>query len=124
MANLNNGYLQCDLCKGEYIISDSDICSIINDTKDVCINCFKSIANEGGWYRRIEQRICFEYKKVSIPHSLKWSIWERDNFTCKFCGTRENLSIDHVRPESKGGTLDIENLQTLCRSCNSKKNTK
>lgn len=61
------------------------------------------------------------YQKKKISNSLRWDIWERDNFTCKHCGSRKDLSVDHIIPESKGGTLDKENLQTLCKSCNSKK---
>lgn len=62
-----------------------------------------------------------DYKKVNIPSDVRWSVWERDNFTCKHCGSRKNLSIDHIVPESKGGETTIENCQTLCKSCNSKK---
>jgi len=46
------------------------------------------------------------------------------NFSCVHCGTKENLSIDHIKPVSKGGTDDIDNLQILCKSCNSKKGAK
>jgi 5-methylcytosine-specific restriction endonuclease McrA len=49
---------------------------------------------------------------------LRQSIYERDGHTCKHCGATENLSVDHIHPESKGGTLDPENLQTLCMPCN------
>jgi 5-methylcytosine-specific restriction endonuclease McrA len=31
---------------------------------------------------------------------------------------------DHVIPVSKGGALTFENVQALCRSCNSKKGNK
>ena len=67
-----------------------------------------------------EQNPTFTLKK-SIPKEIRWEIWERDNFTCLFCETRRDLTIDHIIPESKGGTLNINNLQTLCRSCNSRK---
>ena len=59
-------------------------------------------------------------RKVHIPSELRWTVWERDNFTCK-CGSRKFLSVDHIIPESQGGTLELDNLRTLCRSCNSKK---
>jgi hypothetical protein len=63
-------------------------------------------------------------KKQQIPRDLRWEVWERDDFTCNLCGIRRRLSIDHIWPESKGGALDIDNLQTLCESCNSAKGTK
>jgi hypothetical protein len=59
--------------------------------------------------------------KTVIPEPLRWEVWERDNFTCLHCGVRRFLTIDHIHPESKGGELTLDNLQTLCRSCNSRK---
>lgn len=61
------------------------------------------------------------YKKGNIPADLRWAVWERDNFTCKKCGSRRQLAIDHVMPESKGGETVRENLQTLCVKCNTRK---
>lgn len=40
---------------------------------------------------------------------------------CQHCGTTERIEMDHIIPLSKGGTNHIDNLQPLCRSCNSKK---
>ena len=67
---------------------------------------------------------CSQTAKASIPTDLRWEVWERDNFTCQHCGTRRHLSIDHIIPESKGGTTVLENLQTLCKKCNSIKGVK
>jgi 5-methylcytosine-specific restriction endonuclease McrA len=41
---------------------------------------------------------------------------------CLCCGNRRPLTVDHVVPVTKGGSNLIQNLQPLCRSCNSKKN--
>lgn len=60
-------------------------------------------------------------KKEHISHELRRRVFERDKYRCKHCDTHLDLSVDHIHPESKGGTLDMENLQTLCRSCNSQK---
>ena len=34
-----------------------------------------------------------------------------------------NLTVDHIRPQSEGGTDHIKNLQLLCAACNSTKGT-
>lgn len=54
------------------------------------------------------------------PVEIK-SVLKRDNYTCQKCGSIENLTIDHIKPLSKGGNNDLENLQTLCLECNQKK---
>lgn len=60
-------------------------------------------------------------KKAVIPTALRWEVWNRDDFTCVDCGSREDLTVDHVHPESKGGPTTLANLATRCRSCNSRK---
>lgn len=40
---------------------------------------------------------------------------------CQLCGTTERIEIDHILALSKGGTNDIDNLQPLCKPCNSGK---
>ena len=43
---------------------------------------------------------------------------------CLDCRKIKPLTADHVIPVSKGGTSNIDNIQPLCRSCNSKKQDK
>ena len=55
---------------------------------------------------------------MAVSVDLRWAIWERDNFTCRECGSRRRLSVDHVNP---AGGDEETNLQTLCVPCNSSK---
>lgn len=56
-----------------------------------------------------------------IPDDLRTAVFERDGYRCLDCGTVEQLCCDHIIPVSKGGETTEENLQTLCRPCNSRK---
>jgi 5-methylcytosine-specific restriction enzyme A len=40
---------------------------------------------------------------------------------CSACGSTTDLTGDHRIPLSKGGTSTLENIEVLCRSCNSAK---
>ena len=43
---------------------------------------------------------------------------------CCNCESTDNLTVDHIKPQSKGGTNDWDNLQVLCVLCNSRKHDK
>lgn len=60
-------------------------------------------------------------ERCSVPDSLRWEVFERDDFRCRECGSRRRLQADHIQPRSKGGLTTFDNLQTLCISCNSRK---
>jgi CRISPR/Cas system Type II protein with McrA/HNH and RuvC-like nuclease domain len=48
-------------------------------------------------------------------------IYRRDNYQCVYCGSRKELTLDHVIPKSRGGQNDWTNLVTSCSKCNVKK---
>lgn len=54
----------------------------------------------------------------TIAKSVRLKVYRQSGNRCLKCKTRENLTIDHVIPLSKGGTYNISNLQCLCQACN------
>ena len=54
----------------------------------------------------------------------KERVFQRDGRECRYCGSDENLQIDHVISRKNGGTHDLDNLQVLCRNCNLSKSSK
>lgn len=61
------------------------------------------------------------YRKHIRPWKRQ-AVYRRDGYRCVECGAEGELSIDHVVAIRDGGTNNIENLQTLCRTCNQAKN--
>ena len=58
------------------------------------------------------------YRKRALERLHGIESYELDN-KCAWCGTVENLSLDHGHPQVRGGTGDLSNLHTLCVPCNS-----
>ena len=48
-------------------------------------------------------------------------IYKRDNHECAYCGSKKQLTIDHIIPKSRGGKNTWNNLISSCLSCNLKK---
>lgn len=54
--------------------------------------------------------------------SQQWQeLCEHYGQICLCCRKKRKLTADHIIPVSKGGTSDINNIQPLCKPCNSKK---
>ena len=58
-----------------------------------------------------------------IRKEKRLAIYMRDGLSCAYCGTSiedgAQLSLDHIKPYSKGGSNDQKNLVTCCSKCNS-----
>ncbi len=63
--------------------------------------------------------LCF--RSSDAKRMFREGIKARDGHKCVYCGSSENLTVDHVRPKSKGGTDTADNLVTACRPCNQAK---
>ena len=49
------------------------------------------------------------------------SVLARDDYTCQYCGSKSNLTIDHVFPRHRGGENTWENVVCCCLRCNNRK---
>lgn len=76
------------------------------------------------WKQRSEGAFSFFHMKTTrtaIGKKLRFTIFSRDNYTCRYCGRQSDavvLHVDHVQPVCDGGTNDPENLITSCADCN------
>lgn len=52
------------------------------------------------------------------------SLCDKYDNRCLSCGEQKELTVDHVVSIKDGGSNTIDNLQPLCRSCNSRKGAK
>lgn len=76
----------------------------------------------------IEQKLKVNYehcrrlanRTIANPE-LRQQVFSRDGFACRKCGTKDFLSVDHIKPVFRGGLDELDNLQTLCVPCNSRK---
>jgi 5-methylcytosine-specific restriction endonuclease McrA len=65
-----------------------------------------------------------------ISHKMKnlrvnrQRLYKRDNNECAYCGSKKELTIDHIIPKSRGGKNSWGNLITCCLPCNLKKGDK
>jgi len=68
-------------------------------------------------------KLKYNVKKKSNPvyKVSRLGIYSRDNFSCQYCGSKSNLTLDHVYPRHLGGRHEWGNLVTSCASCNQKK---
>lgn len=67
---------------------------------------------------RLRRYINLPYAKIVLSRR---NIMKRDRHTCQYCGTKSDLTLDHVLPRSRGGEDSWENLVTACNKCNVKK---
>lgn len=61
-----------------------------------------------------------------IRRELRLAVYCRDGWACVYCARGAeapgvSLSLDHVRPRTRGGTNAPRNLVTSCSTCNTAK---
>ncbi|MCG3141623.1 MAG: hypothetical protein HDKAJFGB_02937 [Anaerolineae bacterium] len=62
-------------------------------------------------------------RRLPLPLSRR-TVLARDLYTCQYCGAspgRNELTLDHIVPRSRGGGTSWENVVTACGPCNRRK---
>lgn len=84
------------------------------------------VVRSPSWETRVPAVIMLKQflRRSSGVRFSKSNVYLRDQYQCLYCGTHVNnttATMDHVRPLSKGGKTNWENIVTACSPCNTKK---
>ena len=63
-------------------------------------------------------------KPATQPAFTRFNVFLRDRFSCQYCGTRDDLTFDHLVPRSRGGHTTWGNVVAACSPCNLRKGNK
>ena len=87
-------------------------------------------------YDRVVRAVSFEMRLPSVvslktyvkptrnPAFTRFNVFLRDHFQCQYCGSKDDLTFDHVLPRSKGGRTTWENVVAACAPCNLRKSNR
>ena len=64
-----------------------------------------------------------KYRSKGVKVSRR-RVFRRDGHQCGYCGSKKNLTLDHILPKSRGGLNTWENMVTCCSRCNSLKDNR
>jgi 5-methylcytosine-specific restriction endonuclease McrA len=51
----------------------------------------------------------------------RFNLFLRDEFCCQYCGSKGDLTFDHVVPRAAGGVTSWQNVVAACSPCNLRK---
>ncbi|MCZ4273955.1 HNH endonuclease [Maritalea porphyrae] len=97
--------------------------------KAVCLDRV-NIVNE---YDRVIKSPSFEMKLPSVvalksyikpasnPAFTRFNLFLRDRFECQYCGSKHDLTFDHLIPRARGGRTTWQNVVAACSPCNLRK---
>ena len=93
--------------------------------KTIKLDRNKQVTDKSNFKKNFVERI---EKKIKIMPSIRWQVFQRDQWKCVSCGRNVDdgiiLHVDHIIPRSKGGADILTNYQTLCNICNFGKSNK
>ena len=118
---LNASYLPLAVCS-----SKRALCLYFLNKIDVLMNYDQYVYSPS---TRIKVPSVIKLKTYVSHDSLdmvlnKKNLLLRDNGCCQYCGSKSDLTVDHIVPKYKGGSDTWKNLIVACSPCNARKGSR
>ncbi len=106
--------------QGHYLNTDSSRYCWSCDSMKVNSDFAKNRSKSSGFNSMCKN--CLIKRNRGYDRDAIMDYYKKDGLSmCLKCGSGQQLEIDHIVPLSWGGSNEVENLQVLCRGCNSSK---
>lgn len=114
---LNQDYSPLTVCSAEraFLLIYAEKAERVHDDPDLTL---RTVSTEYPMPSviRLQDYIYVPFKSVLLSRQ---NIFKRDRQQCQYCGSKRDLTLDHVLPRSRGGKSSWANLTTACKKCNS-----
>lgn len=119
---LNQDYSPISVCTAEraFLLLYLDKAELIHKAEDVELRTVNTSFPMPSVIR-LQRYIVIPFKRVMLSRQ---NLFKRDGNQCQYCGSKKDLTIDHVLPKSRGGQSTWTNLTAACKRCNSLKGDK
>lgn len=116
---LNQDYSALTICSVEkaFILVFLDKAELVSESQSNYLRTISSTFPMPSIIR-LHRYVHLPFKGVILTRQ---NIFKRDGHRCQYCGTHEDLTLDHVLPKSRGGKSSWDNLVAACRRCNARK---
>lgn len=116
---LNQNYTPLTVCssKRAFLLVYLDKADLIQAAKGEVIRSIDSTYPYPSIIK-INRYVTAPYRGVVLT---RYNVFKRDAHKCQYCGTKNDLTLDHLIPKSKGGKTTWKNIVTACKKCNAKK---
>ena len=87
------------------------------------VSVYDHVVRSPSMEMRLPSVVCLKnyIDQSRAPAFTRFNVFLRDGFRCQYCGTRGELTFDHVVPRSHGGRTTWENIVAACSPCNLRK---
>jgi 5-methylcytosine-specific restriction endonuclease McrA len=87
------------------------------------LSTYEKTVHSPSFEMKLPSVVCLKsyIKPARNPAFTRFNVFLRDRFTCQYCGSRDDLTFDHLIPRSKGGMTTWDNVVTACSPCNLQK---